>query len=259
MDGDEWLKARFSLAGRTALVTGGGSGVGYAMAEALARAGARLVLVGRAEEKLAAAARRLAQWELHADFVPADLTQAAGIAQCVSTAEKIAPRIDILVNAAGFNLRVPFSDVDAATWEQHIAIHLSAPFFLTQRLAPAMRARGWGRIINVASLQSSRAFPNGAPYGAAKGGVVQLTRAIAEEWSPHGITCNAIAPGFFPSALTAPVLDDPGQAALQASKTMIGRNGEARDLHGATVFFASDASAYITGQVLYVDGGYSAK
>jgi len=259
MGGAEWLAAHFSLAGRTALVTGGGSGVGYAMAEALGRAGAQVMLAGRSEEKLAVATGRLAECGIRVECVAADLTQAAGIAYCVSAAERAVERIDILVNAAGFNLRVPFSEVDAATWEQHIAIHLSAPFFLTQRLAPAMRTRGWGRIINVASLQSSRAFPNGAPYGAAKGGVVQLTRAIAEEWSPHGITCNAIAPGFFPSALTAPVLDDPGQAALQASKTMIGRNGEAGDLHGATVFFASDASAYITGQLLYVDGGYSAK
>jgi gluconate 5-dehydrogenase len=259
MGSAEWLKTRFSLAGRTALVTGGGSGVGYAMAEALGRAGARLMLAGRSEAKLAVAAMRLAERGVRADSVATDLTQAAGIVNCASAAEKALGRVDILVNAAGFNLRVPFSEVTSATWEQHIAIHLSAPFFLTQRLAPAMRAQCWGRIVNVASLQSSRAFPNGAPYGAAKGGVVQLTRAIAEEWSPHGITCNAIAPGFFPSALTAPVLDDPRQAALQASRTMIGRNGEPTDLHGVTVFFASDASAYITGQLLYVDGGYSAK
>lgn len=259
MGGAEWLAAQFSLAGRTALVTGGGSGVGLAMAEALGRAGARLVLAGRDGGKLQSAAGRLATLGAHADTVAADLTQMAGIADCTAGALRAAGRVDILVNAAGFNQRVPFMAVSPDTWDQHLAIHLRAPFFLTQRLAPGMRERGWGRIINVASLQSARAFPNGAPYGAAKGGIVQLTRAIAEEWSPHGITCNAVAPGFFPSALTAPVLDDPAQAALQAGRTMAGRNGLAHDLHGATVFFASNASAYVTGQVLYVDGGYSAK
>jgi gluconate 5-dehydrogenase len=140
-----------------------------------------------------------------------------------------------------------------------MAVHLAAPFFLTQALAPGMKGRGWGRIVNVASLQSMRAFTNGAPYGAAKGGVVQLTRAIAQEWSPHGITCNAIGPGFFPTALTAPVFADAELARRHAAQTCIGRNGELGDLHGVTVFLASDASAYITGQTLMVDGGYTAK
>jgi len=122
-----------------------------------------------------------------------------------------------------------------------------------------MKARGWGRIINLASLQSLRAFADGAPYGAAKGGVVQLTRAIAQAWSPHGITCNAIGPGFFPTPLTAAVFNDPQRAAANAAQTAIGRNGSLDDLYGATVFLASGASAYVTGQTLYVDGGFTAK
>jgi NAD(P)-dependent dehydrogenase (short-subunit alcohol dehydrogenase family) len=138
-------------------------------------------------------------------------------------------------------------------------LHLGAPFFLTQALAPAMAARSWGRILNIASLQSSRAFAHSAPYGAAKGGVVQLTRAIAQEWSGRGVNCNAIGPGFFPTALTAPVFGNAAAAQRNADQTCIGRNGELRDLHGATVFLASDASAYITGQTLMVDGGYTAK
>jgi gluconate 5-dehydrogenase len=121
-----------------------------------------------------------------------------------------------------------------------------------------MAARGYGRIINIASLQSARAFANGAPYGAAKGGVVQLTRAIAEAWSARGITCNAIGPGFFPTALTAPVFADSNLARTHAARTAIGRNGELADLYGAAVFLASPASAYITGQTLMVDGGYTA-
>jgi NAD(P)-dependent dehydrogenase (short-subunit alcohol dehydrogenase family) len=167
--------------------------------------------------------------------------------------------VDILVNAAGVNLRQPFMQVNAEAFDLHMALHLRAPFLLTQAFAPVMAARRWGRIINIASLQSYRAFPNSAPYGAGKGGVVQLTRAIAEEWSRHGVTCNAIAPGFFPTPLTAPVFGDPERAARNAQQTAIGRNGELADLAGATVFLASEASAYITGQTLAVDGGFSAK
>jgi gluconate 5-dehydrogenase len=166
---------------------------------------------------------------------------------------------DVLVNAAGVNLRQPFADVTAQAFDLHMALHLRAPFLLTQALAPPMAARGFGRIINIASLQSYRAFPNSAPYGAGKGGIVQLTRAIAEEWSRHGVTCNAIAPGFFPTPLTEPVFRDPERAAKNAAQTAIGRNGELDDLTGATVFLASRASAYITGQTLAVDGGFTAK
>jgi gluconate 5-dehydrogenase len=165
----------------------------------------------------------------------------------------------ILVNAAGINLRQPFMDVTADAFDLHMALHLRAPFLLTQVLAPRMAANGYGRVINLASLQSTRAFPNSAPYGAGKGGIVQLTRAIAEEWSRHGVTCNAIAPGFFPTPLTAPVFNDPERAAKNAAQTAIGRNGALDDLTGATVFLASAASAYITGQTLAVDGGFTAK
>ena len=122
-----------------------------------------------------------------------------------------------------------------------------------------MAARNWGRIINIASLQSERAFASSAPYGAGKGGILQLTRAIAEEWSRYGINCNAIGPGFFPTALTAPVFRNPELAARNAAQTALGRNGVLEDLTGVTIFLASDASAYITGQTLYVDGGFSAK
>jgi len=167
--------------------------------------------------------------------------------------------VDILVNAAGVNLREPFAAVSPKSWTTQLNLHVGAPFFLTQALAPAMAERGWGRIINIASLQSYRAFANSAPYGAGKGGVVQLTRAIAQEWSAHGITCNAIGPGFFPTPLTAAVMADPVLSAKNAAQTCMGRNGELADIHGITVFFASEASAYITGQTLMVDGGFTAK
>ena len=166
---------------------------------------------------------------------------------------------DIVVHAAGLNTRQAADDVTPEGWDATLAVNLSAPFFLSQRLVPGMRARGWGRIVNFASLQSFRAFPGGIAYGATKGGVTQLTRAMAEAWSGDGITANAIAPGFFRTELTAAVFDDPDRAARNAAQTCIGRNGEPEDLDGPLRFLCSDASRYVTGQVLMLDGGFTAK
>lgn len=253
------LAALFDLQGRRALVTGGNSGIGEAMARALGLAGAQVLLVARRDAELQAAAQRLQADGIQAQGLAADLSDAAGLRGVAQAAEQRLGGVDILINAAGVNLRQPFGEVTPAAWQTQIALHLSAPFFLTQALAPGMAARGWGRIINIASLQSWRAFPNSAPYGAGKGGVVQLTRAIAQEWSARGITCNAIGPGFFPTPLTAAVFNNPELAARNAAQTCTGRNGTLQDLYGATVFLASEASSYITGQTLMVDGGFTAK
>ena len=253
------LAALFDLQGRRALVSGGNSGIGEAMARALGLAGARVMLVARREVELRAAADRLRADGISADSLAADLCDVEALRRAAVQAQAQLGGIDILVNAAGVNLRQPFAEVTPQAWQTQIALHLSAPFFLTQALAPGMAARGWGRIINIASLQSVRAFPNSAPYGAGKGGVVQLTRAIAQEWSAKGVTCNAIGPGFFPTPLTAAVFDNPELAARNAAQTCAGRNGALQDLYGATVFLASEASAYITGQTLMVDGGFTAK
>ena len=251
--------AMFDLTGRRALVTGGNSGIGEAMALALGRAGARVLLMARRDAELQAAAERLRAEGVAADTLAADLTALPGLHAVARHAERMLGGVDILVNAAGINLRQPFEAVTPETWQMQLALHLGAPFFLTQALAPGMRERGWGRILNIASLQSVRAFADSAPYGAGKGGIVQLTRAIAQAWSPHGITCNAIGPGFFPTALTAPVFADAALAQRHASMTCIGRNGALADLHGPTVFLCSDAGAYVTGQTLMVDGGYTAR
>lgn len=249
----------FTLSGRRALVTGGNSGIGQAMAQALGEAGAQVLLVARRAAELDAAAAQLRSRGIAALWLAADLTDVSALRAMGREAEQRMGGIDILVNAAGVNLRQPFAEVTPEAWQTQIALHLGAPFFLTQALAPGMAARGWGRILNIASLQSFRAFANSAPYGAGKGGVVQLTRAIAQEWGAKGITCNAIGPGFFPTALTAPVFADEALAARHAQQTCVGRNGELADLHGATVFLCSEASRYVTGQTLMVDGGYTSK
>lgn len=253
------LAPLFSLEGRTALVTGGNSGLGLAIARALGLAGARLVLCARRAAELEVAAASLGAEGLQASTLSADLAAADAADGVVARLGALGLSPDILVNAAGVNLRQPYADVTAEAFDLHMALHLRAPFLLVQKLAPAMAARGWGRVVNIASLQSFRAFPDSAPYGAGKGGIVQLTRAMAETWSRHGITCNAIAPGFFPTPLTAPVFADAERAARLAAQTCIGRNGRLEDLYGTAVFLASDASAYVTGQTLAVDGGFLAK
>jgi NAD(P)-dependent dehydrogenase (short-subunit alcohol dehydrogenase family) len=253
------IASLFDLTGRRALVTGGSSGIGAAMARALGLAGARVVLVARREAELTAGVHTLRDEGIEAASLVADLAETDTARAVASAAATLWDGIDILVNAAGVNLRQPFAEVTPEAWQAQLALHLGAPFFLTQALAPAMAARGWGRILNVASLQSFRAFADSAPYGAGKGGVVQLTRAIAQAWGARGITCNAIGPGFFPTALTAPVFADRALAERHAAATCLGRNGELDDLHGVTVFLASDASRYVTGQTLMVDGGYTAR
>jgi len=164
-----------------------------------------------------------------------------------------------LVNAAGVNPRQPADDISWDTWDATLHLNLSVPFFLARELIAGMQAKGGGNIINIASLQSYRAFANGAPYGASKGGIVQLTRSMAEAWSGDGVVTNAISPGFFRTELTEAVFDNPDRIKHHAEMTAIGRNGELTDLDSATVYLASRAAAYITGTALPVDGGYSAK
>lgn len=249
----------FDLSGRIACVTGASAGIGRAIATAFAEAGAAVVGVARREAQLddwrgAVEARGGRAHACVADL--ADLTAVFETAERI-TAAAGAP--DILVNAAGLNPRQQADAVTAEAWQKTLDLNLSAPFFLAQALVPGMRAKGWGRVINIASLQSERAFPNGIAYGASKGGVTQLTRAMAEAWSRDGIACNALAPGFFPTELTSAVFADEERSARNAAQTCIGRNGRLEDLTGPAIFLASPASDYVTGQVLFVDGGFTAK
>jgi gluconate 5-dehydrogenase len=245
----------FRLEGRVALVTGASSGIGLAIAQALAGAGAKVVLVARRATELAAAAKKIGA---AAAALPCDLADRQALFECAARAGAFFGAPDIVVNAAGVNIRRPMLEITEQDWDATMRINLEAPFFLGQRLAPAMIARRWGRILNIASLQSVRAFSNSGPYGASKGGLAQLTRAQAEAWSRHGVNANAIAPGFFATPLTAPVVNDPARWQAMADKTFIGRNGELADLAGTAVYLCSPASDYVTGQTLFVDGGFSA-
>lgn len=249
-------RALFDLTGRVACVTGASSGLGRRAALVLARAGARVVGVARRAAALEALAEELGEG---VTGVAADVADRDALPDTVARIADPFGAPDILVNAAGLNPRKPADEVTGAEWDATLAVNLSAPFFLAQALVPAMRARGWGRIVNFASLQSFRAFPAGIAYGASKGGVAQLTRAMAEAWSAGGITANALGPGFFPTELTGPVFADPGRAARNAAQTCIGRNGRLEDLDGPLLFLCSEASGYVTGQILMVDGGFTAK
>ena len=247
---------QFSVEGRVACVTGASSGIGRAAASLLASAGAHVVGVARRQAELEA-------WsdasEGETAVVVADLADRGGFSGVAAAVAAPFGAPEILVNAAGINTRQKADDVTPEGWDVTLNLNLAAPFFLAQALVPGMRERGWGRIVNFASLQSRRAFAGGIAYGASKGGVEQLTRAMAEAWSVHGITANALAPGFFPTELTGPVFADAALAERNAAQTCIGRNGELSDLHGPLLFFCSDASSYVTGQVLFVDGGFTAK
>ena len=249
----------FDLTGHVAVITGGNSGIGKAIAQALGSQGAKLILMGRREAELNAACAEMRARGTDATGITVDLADRDALKKaCVDAALPYgAP--DILVTCSGINIRRPFPELTEGDWDVTMAINLAAPFLITQALAPAMKAKGWGRIINIASLQSVRAFNNSAPYGASKGGVMQLTRATAEYWSAFGVTCNAIAPGFFHTPLTAAVFGDAAKAQKNADATMVGRNGELPDLFGTAIFLASNASAYLTGQIIFVDGGFSAK
>jgi NAD(P)-dependent dehydrogenase (short-subunit alcohol dehydrogenase family) len=244
------------LGGHIACVTGASSGLGRRAALALSGAGASVVAVARRAEALASLQEE-APGPVAA--IPHDLTDRDGLADLAARAAEPFGAPDILVHAAGINTREVADAVTPEGWDVTINLNLAVPFFLSQHMVPAMKAKGWGRIVNFASLQSHRAFPGGLSYGASKGGVAQLTRAMAEAWSRDGINVNAIGPGFFRTELTAAVFDDPERAARNAAQTCIGRNGEPEDIDGPLLFLCSEACGYVTGQVLMVDGGFTAK
>ena len=257
MTSQTYLSTLFSLDDRVAVVTGGSSGIGRAITEALARAGARVVVVARRKAELAATVADLEAHGCRAAWVSGDLSTRDGVRAAAEEAAGIYGEPDILVNSAGVNLRPPLSELGEDVWDTTMAVNLEAPFLLGQRFGPGMAERGFGRIIHITSQQAHRAFVQSGAYGVSKGGLESLARSQAEAWSPYGVTSNTLVPGFVMTPLNARLSSDPEKVAALAARTLIGRNGLAEDFAGAAVFLASRASAYVTGQSLFVDGGFS--
>ena len=247
----------FSLENKVALITGGTSGLGKMMALALAKAGA-FVWIASSRDNADETLQEIKQQGSNGSFVQVDVTSSDALEKTVSHILEQSSRIDILINAAGINPRTSAEELTLNDWQKTIDINLTAPFYLSQLVADTMRENNWGRIINIASLQSLRAFDNSIPYGASKGGVMQLTRALAQAYSRDGILVNAIAPGFFRTNLTESLFQNPDKLKELANKTMMGRNGEEKDIFGISVFLCSDANSYVTGQTVFLDGGFSA-
>ena len=247
----------FSLENKVALITGGTSGLGKMMALALAKAGA-FVWIASSRDNADETLQEIKQKGSNGSFVQVDVTSSDALEKTVSHILEQSSRIDILINAAGINPRTSAEELTLNDWQKTIDINLTAPFYLSQLVADTMRENNWGRIINIASLQSLRAFDNSIPYGASKGGVMQLTRALAQAYSKDGILVNAIAPGFFRTNLTESLFQNPDKLKELANKTMMGRNGEEKDIFGISVFLCSDANSYVTGQTVFLDGGFSA-
>jgi len=254
---NSYLEDLFSLSGRVAVVTGGSSGIGRAIALALGQAGAKVVIVARNPANLAAAVEQLTAVGCAAASVSADLGDRAEVTRAASEAQGAFGPPDILVNCAAINIRPHLGQLATEQWDQLMAVNLTAPFLLGQRYGSQMAAHGWGRIINITSLQADRAFANSGGYGVSKGGLASLTRSQSEAWATSGVCVNALCPGFVMTALNTRLSADPTAVAALAARTLIGRNGLADDFAGAAVFLASPASAYVTGQVIRIDGGFS--
>jgi len=247
----------FDLSGRRALVTGGGSGLGFAIARALAEAGARVIINGRDRARLESAAATLAADGLAVETAPFDVTQTSAVAASIVALEGEAP-IDILVNNAAVNRRGSLEGFGDDDWRALMAANLDAPFFVARALIPGMKARRRGKIINVCSLASDIGRPNIVPYATSKGGLRMFTRALAVELASFNIQVNGIAPGFFRTAMNAPLMKDLEFSAWVERRTPAGRWGEPPEIGGAAVFLASSAADYVTGHLLAVDGGFGA-
>lgn len=254
----ESVHGLFSLKGKVGLVTGGGRGLGLGISRALAQAGADLVLVARSGSELEAA-KELIQKETSRKVLTstADVSRLEEIERVVAEAIRQFGKLDILVNNAGINVRKPFVEMTPEDFDSVLGVNLKGAYFLTQAVVRHMIQRGeGGKIINIASLSSQIGIKNISVYGASKGGIYSLTKALAVELAPYGIRVNAIAPGYFRTSLTEPLFQDPVRSEWIHSRIPLGKPGLPEDLAGTAVFLASAASDYLTGTVIFVDGGW---
>jgi len=245
----------FDLTGKLALITGSSQGIGYSLAEGLGRAGTRVVLNGRDETRLAAAAETLAAAGIATEISVFDVTDPTSVNAAVDAIERDIGPIEILVNNAGIQRRAPLEDFTVEAWREVIGANLDSVFFVGQAVARRMIPRGRGKIINIASLMSEAARYSVAPYTAAKGGVRNLTRGMCTDWARHGLQINAIGPGYFATPLNQALIDNPDFDRWLKARTPAGRWGRVEELQGAAVFLAAPASDFVNGQTLYVDGG----
>lgn len=253
------MSSLFDVSDRLALVTGSSRGLGRSLALALARAGARVVVHGRdaaAVERTRADAAALSGRAAHA--VAFDVTDAAAVERGIGALIEEVGTPDILVNNAGVQRRAPIQDFAVSDWDDVIAVNLSGVFYVSRFVAPAMIARGSGKIVNVASVQSHLARQTIAPYSASKGGVAQLTKGMAADLARHGIQVNALSPGYFATEMNAALVEDEAFTAWLTERTPARRWGDFAELDGALLFLTSDASSFVSGQNLFVDGGMTA-
>lgn len=258
MPGETYIDALFGLAGRRALLTGSSQGIGLALAKGLAKAGASVVLNGRDEARLAAAAEEVrAETGARVTTLLFDVTVHAAARAAIDRFEAETGAIDILVNNAGMQHRAPLEDFPAERFEQLLQTNIASVFHVGQAVARHMIARGRGKIVNIASVQTALARPGIAPYTATKGAVSNLTKGMATDWARHGLQCNAIAPGYFDTPLNAALVADADFSTWLEQRTPAGRWGRTEELVGACIFLASDASSFVNGHTLFVDGAIS--
>ena len=247
----------FTLAGRRALITGSSAGIGLALAEALGQAGAHVIINGRRASKVDQAVQALQAQGLSASASVFDVTEPGSVRAAVDELEAQGP-IDILINNAGMQIRGPLQDYADSDWRTIMSTNLDSVYFVGQAVAKKMIPRGRGKIINICSVQSELGRPGIAPYTATKGAVKMLTKGMAIDWGPLGINVNGIGPGYFKTELNQKLVDDPTFSAWLVGRTPSRRWGDVQELGGAAVFLASDASRFVNGHILYVDGGVTA-